>query len=366
MGFMPQLDGLRAVAVVLVLIEHWLPHELYFNLPLGSYGVNLFFVLSGFLITGILLECRGKAEETDHSRGSSLGVFYVRRALRIFPAFYLVLLLMTAADIPPLRQSFGWHAAYLSNFYYFFQGRWYGAANHFWSLSVEEQFYLVWPWVVLFVPRRALPYVMGVAVVTGPLFRLGWLKWGVDDTTQTALTPSSLDALGLGSLLAWIVREGKGFRVARRLSSAALLVGLPLLVVVQIAEREGPFPRQAAQLEYTAAAMIWSWFVVRGAEGFRGRFGRALQLKSVAYIGKISYGIYLIHVFPPFLVNRFELRRLFPGFVGGFLSGVFQLALWTSITFSYAILSWTFFEKPINGLKRFFPYAWERKKAHPV
>jgi peptidoglycan/LPS O-acetylase OafA/YrhL len=361
-GFMPQLDGLRAIAVILVLIDHWLPRELYGRLPLGAYGVNLFFVLSGFLITGILLESRGKAESAGSSRGSSLRVFYIRRALRIVPAFYLVLILMTAADIPPLRESFAWHAAYLTNFFYFLQGRFYGAATHFWSLSVEEQFYLLWPCVVLFVPRRALPWVMGAAIATGPLFRLGWIAWGPKvHSTQTLLTPSSLDALGLGSLLAWIVRKGEGFDAARRLTRGALLVGLPLLAVVQAAERAGFLPRQAAQLEYTAAALIWVWLVARAAEGFRGWFGALLQRKTIMFVGKISYGIYLIHVFPPFLVNRFELRRFFPSSLRDTWSTVVQVALWAAITFGYAMLSWTLFERPINALKRFFPYAWEKR-----
>lgn len=146
-AYMPHLDGLRAFAVGLVIYSHWMPGHYQFKLPWGSAGVQLFFVLSGFLITGILLRCR-----TSVARLSALRAFYVRRILRIFPLFYCVLLLAYVLNIEPVRETVFWHLPYLSNFYFFSIGRWDGDISHFWSLAVEEQFYLFWPAIVMFVP----------------------------------------------------------------------------------------------------------------------------------------------------------------------------------------------------------------------
>ena len=147
--YRPQLDGLRAVAVLAVAWSHWeRPYQ--FGIPFGA-GVHLFYVLSGFLITGILLEVR-----QQHQRGAALRTFYIRRALRIFPAFYLTLAFAWWAEVPPLRETLAWHATYLSNAQIVLTETWPGAISHFWSLAVEEQFYLLWPWLIVFVPERLL------------------------------------------------------------------------------------------------------------------------------------------------------------------------------------------------------------------
>ena len=108
---------------------------------------------------------RASASESD--RAGALRAFYIRRALRIFPAFYLTLALAWWADLPLVRESLAWHAAYLSNVYTFVRGEWPGAISHFWSLAVEEQFYLVWPWLIVFAPRRWLVPGIVAAIVVG-------------------------------------------------------------------------------------------------------------------------------------------------------------------------------------------------------
>ena len=161
----PQLDGLRAVAVAAVAYSHWLP-DWQFGLPFGA-GVHLFFVLSGFLITRILLALRQAPD-----RGAAIARFYARRALRLFPAFYLVLGLAWIADVPLVRDTWAWHAAYLSNVRIASEAQWLGHVSHFWSLAVEEQFYLLWPWLLLATPARWLGAIVGGAMLAGPLVRL--------------------------------------------------------------------------------------------------------------------------------------------------------------------------------------------------
>lgn len=155
-----QLDGLRALAIAGVMLFHSEFAFLERTVPLWL-GVHLFFVLSGFLITGILLRGERSAE--------FVGGFYIRRALRLFPLYYLVFAIM-ALFSQELREAWPYYTFYSANIWIFKNMRW-GAGGHFWTLSVEEQFYLLWPFVVLFTPRRGLVGACIAMVIVAPLFR---------------------------------------------------------------------------------------------------------------------------------------------------------------------------------------------------
>ncbi len=154
------LDGLRALAVLAVVLEHFGPVHLAELVHPGRLGVRLFFVLSGFLITGILLEAR--AAGGPAATGSILRAFFVRRALRLLPLFYVVLAISCVFS-PSVREGWLWHATYQTNHYIAILGGWPTAFAHAWSLAVEEQFYLVWPWIILLLPLRALGPAMAGA-----------------------------------------------------------------------------------------------------------------------------------------------------------------------------------------------------------
>jgi peptidoglycan/LPS O-acetylase OafA/YrhL len=160
----PQLDLLRAIAVTLVIISHWLPgsHVLNRYTPNGMLGVVIFFVLSGYLITRILLSLRVKSRQGLLLKGKAVRNFYVRRALRIVPLYFAVLGIVTALDVGSFRENWAWHWTYLSNIYFYFHP---GdiSGYHIWTLSVEEQFYLVWPLIILFMPRRYLVTAMVIS-----------------------------------------------------------------------------------------------------------------------------------------------------------------------------------------------------------
>ena len=161
-GYMPQLDSLRTIAVFGVMLHHFWPEaEIRAGLTFGFLGVQLFFVLSGFLITGILLRGREVAHRTQQSARKSFGLFYARRFLRIFPLFYATLAVAWWVGLPEVRDSVFWHLAYASNIYFVHIGDWHGSISHLWSLAVEEQFYLVWPFIILLTPRRFLLPVYG-------------------------------------------------------------------------------------------------------------------------------------------------------------------------------------------------------------
>jgi len=361
---MPQLDGLRALAVVMVLWSHSMPvaYQYVLNTHIGFIGVQLFFVLSGFLISGILLDIskRGTSSQTKYF---GLRQFYIRRFLRIFPLYYMVLLLAVLFKVPPLPDNWPWHAAYLSNFWLWdvantkdFPVHFCG--NHFWSLSVEEQFYLFWPMVILFVPKKLRLWSILVLVGVAPLFRLimelGHL--GKNPELATYLTPANLDSLGLGALLAYADRYP--FIAPSRLARALLVFGLAGFILNYITGWPGV-------LMQTLFASLFGWLVWKASQGFGGHFGKFLQCRTVAYLGKISYGVYVIHLF----ALAFWYWALYAAPVPGYRvfarlhvpPGVYShpaitLLMISIITIPLAHVSFRFYETPLNNLKRFFPY----------
>src|SRR5262249_38047027 len=150
-SYIPQLDAIRAIAVILVIIHHWLPEDSWINYtPNGRLGVNTFFVLSGFLITGILLRARDRLESKPGSSPAHMfRSFYVRRTLRIFPIYYLLLTVLWLLGDPELHHRPIPYISYTSNFLFFFGEYFPARLAHLWSLAVEEQFYLIWPWLML-------------------------------------------------------------------------------------------------------------------------------------------------------------------------------------------------------------------------
>src|SRR4029453_1573433 len=148
-GHMPQLDALRFFAILGVIVTHdWYPDPLpwiFRDLDPGHVGVRLFFVLSGFLITGILLRCRRRAEEQEHRRSVLTRRFYARRFPRIYPLSYAVLAVNIFVGIEPTRLLWPWLVSYTTNIYISVHHQWIGPAGIFWTLAVEEQFYLLWP-----------------------------------------------------------------------------------------------------------------------------------------------------------------------------------------------------------------------------
>ena len=340
----PQLDGLRAIAVAAVAWSHWEP-DYQFGIPFGA-GVHLFFVLSGFLITTILLDIRSAAD-----RRAALGSFYIRRALRIFPAFYVTLLLAWLGDVPLVRESLAWHLAYLSNAWIFVGDRWPGSISHFWSLAVEEQFYLAWPWLIVFAPRRwLLPAILG-SVAAAPAFRWMLAADGQRESMLAILTPGCLDSLGMGALLAvgWsaglkpgptlhIANGGPGFSRA----AIAALVGLIALLIAEATGSALPLPLVA--IKQTLQAVVFAWIVMRAAEGFDGTLGRFLSAGPTVYLGQISYGLYLAHGLAGELLATF-------GISSASLPEPFRLLTLAGVTFIAASLSWHVMERPINALK---------------
>jgi peptidoglycan/LPS O-acetylase OafA/YrhL len=328
-----QLDSLRAFAILPVLYTHFWNTDNW----IGTAGVYLFFVLSGYLITGILLKNRGKP--------SALRIFYVRRALRIAPIYYLTLTLSWLI-LPGIRDSFPWHAFYLSNVWFTLNNGWLPwFAAHLWTLSVEEQFYLVWPFLILTLPLKAIRPALCCAILIAISFQLGLTTFGINHLGKGILIPASLDKFGVGALLA-VAEAGVGFpRWLTKFGWAAFVAvaGMEFLPMNRV-------PEWGYVLRTQLLIVAFAALIAAASSGISGPAGAILDCGAVRYIGRISYGIYLFHLFAFAIV----LRGL--GGVGlpTLERGPAAFILLSAITIGIAALSWNFFEQPINRLKERF------------
>ena len=358
-GYMKQLDGLRALAALAVVAQHSLPESIYPKF-LGEWqpriGVRLFFVLSGFLITGILLRCRDQASESESPGGSrrAFSTFYARRFLRIFPLYYLVLFAAAIVNLPDVRRDFWWHLSYLSNYLVCRDGIWPETLGHFWSLGVEEQFYLLWPAFVLLTPRK---WLLPAFVATFALANVSYaVVYKMTDNwiITSFVTPSNLDALVAGALMALFRHEGRD-AVARRWGRVSLVAGIALGLAGILLAATGRGPTVSLTLAHAANALVFTWLVDGAARGFGGIGGRLLTLPPLVYVGTISYGIYVYHVLIPPVLERIAtasgIKIPWPD-----QDGLAKFGCLTAAAVAVASLSWWGFEKPLNDLKRYFPY----------
>lgn len=348
--YMPQLDGIRAIAVLMVFVSHWIPWAYQGGFPWNNFGVDLFFVLSGFLITDILLQGR-RYLDAGQSLFLTVRQFYVRRVLRIFPLYYAVLIvyaLTAPATVDPLTP---WLWTYTVNlFRVLVDSNWEGPISHLWSLSVEEQFYLVWPWIILLTPRRFLVAVLLLSVAVGPTAKLVLAMYDVPERAIRFFTLSRLDTLALGGLLAYAMNRNGLRAIAKgRVAAWLLWAGLPMFCIVVGLRAAGIGSSKWMILELSSETLLCGWLVLQAAHGFEGPVGHLLGSAPLVYLGRISYGLYLLHKPIPAVLRACGVdTNAIP--VGiGFL-------FYTSMAILVASLSWYLFEGPINSLKSRFPY----------
>ncbi len=364
-SYMPQLDSLRALAVSAVLVHHLLGREylpsFVSDLSLGYLGVRLFFVLSGFLITGILLQARSFADTTNESRMLVVRQFYIRRFLRIFPLYYVVIFIALFAGMQEAHDDWPWLITYTYNIHLSIEGWYPEHFAHFWSLSVEEQFYLLWPWLVLLAPRRALIPLIALLILVAPLYRLYAITHDFNGIAIYVLSLSSFDALGIGSLLA-IVSERGTLRSANLLSRWMLLVGLIVLVSLSMTPWKGKGIIAHICLYEFAVAMVFGWLVLSAANSFQGAGGKLLESRSLVYMGKISYGIYVYHLLvPPVVRAVFDALGIEVEY-----QGPTEFVTMVASTLAVSAVSWHVFERPLNNLKRFFRYSVKDSNIQPT
>ena len=355
MKYVKQLDSLRAIAVLMVIVSHWTrPNTIVTPNRLGMiglFGVDLFFVLSGFLITSILLD--GKVVV---AKGIPIGIvmknFYARRALRIFPIFYLTIFILAVAKffIPEVNLTqlvFG--ATYTINIYFHRMQIWGEYTGHFWSLAVEEQFYLLWPLLMLLVNKKYIPHTITAFIIVGAssrLFETG--EFGF------LITYTCFDAFGLGALLAWILihrpsRSGVFFRYV----SVAAIISVIILTYELYLDGNVLFLNRLVQS--LIAVWLVAYIMIKRLKNEKEVF-RMLDSRYLIFIGKISYGIYIYHLYVPHIRKYLFLRffEIQPTSPTSSLNTVMFFLLDLIVVIVVARLSWLLIEQPVLKYKKYF------------
>lgn len=359
----PQLDGIRGIAIALVLIWHY---GNYLVAAPGSWGatfksaiglswsgVDLFFVLSGFLIGGILIDSR---TATNYWR-----VFYTRRSCRILPLYALVGFLFIAAlafaEFPWLTANSLPGASYLT----FTQNFAMGWLNTFganfmgatWSLAVEEQFYLLFPLIIRYTAPRLLPYVLLALIAAAPLVRIAIYHWFSKDhifATYT-LMPCRADALLIGVLCAWAMRNDWANRLLHRNPKILHCAFIVLLsgTIYLAASTPNYADRQMAFFGLTWVALFFASALLIATTQSKGVVRAISMANPLRDLGKIAYGVYLFHIPVVGLLHGLFLHQS-PTIDTATDAGLTLLA--GAVTILLAKLSLKYFEAPITDFGR--------------
>jgi peptidoglycan/LPS O-acetylase OafA/YrhL len=338
-----QLDGWRAFAVLGVMWLHWAPPEWRGPLPF-EIGLFFFLTLTGFLITRILLREKSAGEASAGSwRGAAYRGFQKRRALRILIPCYAAMLFAWIVGAPDIREHPLPYLTHTVNFHIARMPGWPSGTSHYWTLAIQQQFYLLWPLVIYFTPRRALGAVLLATVALAPVSRAIIQHHFPQIHHPGVLTFCSLDYLGAGALLAWAM--DRGMKAGdRRLSLAAALAFVPY-VFLYFRDRSGQTVPVLSHLQQTFVSLVFAGLISATLAGFRGPLGKVLDHPAAQHVGRLSYGLYLFHGPMP----------LFLGFVMPFLWKpavplAVQLLAFFLASWGAAWLCWRHLEQ---GLDRF-------------
>lgn len=305
----PQLNGLRGVAILSIVARHYWPEHNAWDPSSGRIGVDLFFVLSGFLITRSLWLDPPKDGE---SPWAPLRRFYARRAWRIAPLFYLTYLLAVLLHWDRSGSGLAWHLSFLSNVYFIREGRFVGACGHLWFIAVLQQFYLVWPLIFALLPRKRMPEAALGLVLTGLLVRAAAVLSGCSALAIYLMTPGAFESLGMGAWLACSMEKTPEQKQAISLVRFPGIAGACLLGLAMILT--GSLTGKWLALEGTelGRSLLLAWLIAQATVGLPGWIGRGLASKPVQDLGLWSYAIYLSHNFIRCGVGASAIGRLVP------------------------------------------------------
>jgi peptidoglycan/LPS O-acetylase OafA/YrhL len=357
-AYYPALDILRGTAILAVVFYHNFDFVSFFRF--GWMGVDLFFVLSGFLITNLLLQ---SVNNKFYFRN-----FYMRRVLRIFPLYYIVLLSFFLLSPILFSQkgpqtTFSYYNENKVWFWTYFQN-WLmvekGPApvpflSHFWSLAIEEQFYLIWPFILFFIRKtKSLKIVISVLITIAIVSRLcTWMMYPHEVESYYCNTFTRMDSLLMGSLLAVHIKEGKGLSanlIHLVIISFILLIAASLFIFSNVDQGNFLFPT----IGYTISAIFFSVVLYLFIKKEAILINWFRRLDALRFIGKISYGIYVFHI-PIYLILASQLSAIVNSFFySPEYAALFISALSVLVTIIISAASFHFIEKPILDLKKHF------------
>ena len=328
------------------MIDHFSKDVPNFPLPdgirLGATGVRLFLVLSGYFITASLRRARDRIEAGDSSAWAAIRAFYWRRLLRISPAYAAFVIIALLLNLGTIRQNWIWVLTGTVNWLIAWTNQWPLTISHLWSICVQEQFYLFWPLLIFFMPRRwMMPIIISIALA-GIAFRIGCVIFSVPMIARWVLPFGSLDSLAAGAALGWY----GGRMRPNRADWLIAAICLSMLVLAAILRNSDPAELKSVIVEPLEAG-AFVVLVARTATGFDGCVGRFLTLPGLVFAGRLSYGLYIYHILVAMLFQRWV-----PASVQWLLAiPSLRLFIFGTSTLLVAALSWHLLEQPVNRFR---------------
>ncbi|MBE7175239.1 MAG: acyltransferase [Mucilaginibacter polytrichastri] len=347
--FVPEFDAWRGIGIGCVLFAHAFREKFLF----AWIFLDLFFVLSGFLITGILLDTLNKP--------GYLKNFISRRVLRVFPVYYLSLFVLfylipdSVLDLAYYREKQGWFWLYVQNWLFSFEGfPAQKALHHFWSLAVEEQFYIVWPFVVMLLPRKGIVYFCAFLAVFSIIFRNFGDHLGLVPPYYYVATFSRMEGLVFGAICAVLIRQNKHF-LEKAAPYLVLIFGSATLVLFAAAGSMDFLHPLNYRVTYTMVDVFFCGVILFSMASHQFRWlNRILLNRSLIWLGTISYGVYIIH-YPILEIFLNNFQDVLVAYVKkDALAKLICVAGAYTCTITLAYLSFRYFEKPLLRLKRYF------------
>jgi peptidoglycan/LPS O-acetylase OafA/YrhL len=349
------LDGLRGLASLLVVIYHnfgFINHYFFF----GWLGLDIFFVLSGFLITDILLSTVGNA--------NYLRNFYARRILRVFPLYYVALLifLLVLPNIKniPLQLNYyvnhqAWLWFYLQNWLYvFYPSSSQSTLNHLWSLAVEEQFYLLWPLIIMALRKAKyiLLFISLVLLLTIGLRYWAWVNHIENFAYYNLYTFTRIDGICVGCMVALLQRINPKFLVKNTAAIVSIFAGFNFLFYFFNRRYQFSFPYLAI-IGYTTFAMLFGLLIYDMVNRQTKFFTSFFSVGILRFCGTVSYGCYIIH-WPLYLATKHYLEQFAEQHIGCISPQFFASTIATLASYGIGYLSYRYFEMRFLKLKKYF------------
>ena len=346
--YLKGLNGLRAIAALSVVICHTLMPgygnfklpEL-FTIPMATFGVTMFFVISGFLITFLLIL------EVKKTNTVSIENFYVRRILRIWPLYYLYILtvLLIALITFYARDIFTpqiyWYIFFAANIP-FIQSAGIVFLLHYWSIGVEEQFYLFWPWIVKYFFNEVLYFSIGLFASIFVVKSILWLTVGIDSVYYIFFTVSRFHCMMIGAIGA-ILYENNSKLI--NILDNKFIQGISWIFMALIGIGILYIPAPIAHELFSILSLI----VIIGQIKVKNRIFK-LENKLMIFLGKISYGMYIIHpiiiLITGLLVRNFQVGQVFLYIL------IYSIVM--GLTISFAYISYAYYERPFLNIKKRF------------
>jgi peptidoglycan/LPS O-acetylase OafA/YrhL len=341
--YRPELDSLRAVAIIIVLLHHYIRER---HFVLGGFGAMLFFVLSSYFGTRSLLQLKADVDTGALGPTAALKLFYGRRYFRIVPVHLIVLAIAALANVPYARDAFWWNAPFLANVGMLWRDEWFGPFSPLWSLAVLEQFYFWWPLAVLLLTRRRLQLAMVLLIVSASAWRIICHHYYLGPFYWTVVPLSTFDQLGFGSLLALVRAEPAYAGWLRGLRSVVAWPSGLVLASLVIGRLNGMVsaPYEVFWISVVGCLFL-VWLIDRSLSGIGGPAGAVLRNRILAEAGRLSYSVFLIHSFTELFLPR-------AGWLGALLETDWRALVLIPLTFALAQAMWTYVEVPLARFRK--------------